>query len=257
MGVSICIASGKGGVGKTVIAANLGVALSQLGRDVAVVDADIEMGNLELHFGLEGTKTVLHDVLAGNARVEDAVYRGPANLKVVPAGISLGGLVMADPDLLEEAIRELHETSDILLIDSPPGLEKCATIALKAAQEVMLIVNPEISSISDALKTKILAKSLGSRVRGIVLNRVSPASISSRAQEVEIERVFEAKILGVIPEDPEMRRSLAFGEPVVLRRPGSPSSRAIKKLARALVGEDVAEEETPSRKRTKGLFGKI
>ena len=89
MAITIAIASGKGGTGKTTISANLSVALSKFGKDVIVLDADIAMANLELVMGLDGKPITLNDVLAGSASVEQAIYEGPGGVKVVPAGVSL------------------------------------------------------------------------------------------------------------------------------------------------------------------------
>ena len=157
----ITVASGKGGVGKTTITANLGVALSTYGEETIVLDADVAMANLELILGMEGKSVTLHDVLSGAASIEDAIYEGPGGVKVVLAGISLEGLRKIKMDRLESALEILVETADILLIDAPAGLEKDALAAIAAAQEMILVTTPEVPSISDALKTKIIANKLG------------------------------------------------------------------------------------------------
>ncbi|MFQ5975659.1 MAG: AAA family ATPase, partial [Candidatus Hydrothermarchaeales archaeon] len=144
MGISICIASGKGGTGKTTLSANLGVALGEIGKNIIILDADIEMANLALHFGLEGTAITLHMVLSGESNIQDVIYEGPAGVKVVPSGISLYSLIKVDPDRLGGVLQELMKTVDILLIDAPAGLGKSAVVALASTQEVILIVNPDI-----------------------------------------------------------------------------------------------------------------
>ena len=150
----IVVASGKGGVGKTTITANLGVALSTFGEETLVLDADVAMANLELILGMEGKSITLHDVLSGDASIEDAIYEGPGGLKVVPAGISLEGLRKIKLDRLEEALETILQDTDILLIDAPAGLEKDALASIAAAQEMILVTTPEVPSISDALRPR-------------------------------------------------------------------------------------------------------
>ncbi|MFQ5888190.1 MAG: cell division ATPase MinD [Candidatus Hydrothermarchaeales archaeon] len=233
MGISISIASGKGGTGKTVLTANLGVALSEIGKRVIILDADIEMANLALHLGLEGTNISLHTVLSGEADIRDAVYEGPSGVKVVPSGMSLDTLIKVDPDRLGEVLKELLKRVDILLIDAPAGLSKSAVVALASAQEVILVVNPEISSLSGALKTKIVAGRLGADILGVVVNRADISGGDLNTEEVEI--LLETKILGLVPEDPEVGRTAALGTPIVLKSPDSPAAVAVKKLASDLV----------------------
>jgi septum site-determining protein MinD len=236
MGISIAIASGKGGVGKTAIAANLGVALAQLGKDVTILDSDIEMANLALHLGLEGMETTLHAVLSGDADVRSSIYQGPAGIKVIPAGISLEGLRKVDPDKLKDVLSTLIEATEILLIDAPAGLGKSVITALAAAQQVILVVIPEVSSMSDALKTKIVAKKLGTRILGVVINRAG-YDVKTDLTSQEVESILEVKVLSIIPEDVEMRRATTFGQPLLIRSPNSPAAVAIRKLAIELIGE--------------------
>jgi septum site-determining protein MinD len=235
MARTMTVASGKGGTGKTTITANLGIALTQLGYDVTIVDADITMANLELILGMEGLPVTLQNVLAGEAKIEEAVYVGPGGVKVIPAGVSLEGLRKANPEKLEEVLTRIIGSTDILILDAPAGLERGAVIAIAAAQELLLIVNPEIASITDGLKTKIVAERLGTKTLGVVINRLTGWGIDMAKSE--IEAILETKVIGIIPEDPEVRKSAAFGKPVILSAPNSPASMAIRDLAYTIAGK--------------------
>ncbi len=234
MGVSITIASGKGGVGKTMLTANLGVALSQLGKRVTILDADIEMANLGLHFGMESMKITLHDVLAGEFDISQAKYNLSENLEVIPAGVYPKKQREIYPKTLDEVLDGVLEQTDILIIDSPPVLGKNVVAALSAGHYLLLVTTPEISSMSDAIKTKIVAGRLGCRTIGTVLNRVYYDNSGLNHQEVE--RVLETNVIAVIPEDPNVGVCVRFGSPVILKNPDSPAAVAIKKLAAVLVG---------------------
>ena len=258
MAVSIAVASGKGGTGKTTISANLAVALAKFGKDVIVLDADIAMANLELVLGIEGKGKTLNDVLAGNASIEEAIYEGPAGVKVVPAGISLDAFRKARPEKLEEVLEKLHEMAEIIIIDCPAGIGKEALTAISAAENLILVVNPEISSISDALKVIAIAKRLETRVLGAIINRTmkEDSELSSKA----IATILEVPILGVVPEDPNVRKCAAFGEPIVVKYPDSPAAQAIMEIAAKLIGKKYIpkkkeEKESFIKKFLRGIFG--
>ncbi len=259
MATAIAIASGKGGTGKTTIAANLAVALAKLGKKVAVLDADIAMANLELIMGLEGKPVTLNDVLAGKASIREAIYKGPEGVLVIPAGVSLEKFRRANPEKLEEVLKEINDLVDILIIDCPAGIGKETLIALSASDGVILVVNPEISSISDALKVIAIAKRLGTQILGAIVNRVSNESTELSVKA--IQTILEVPVLGVVPEDPHVRKAAAFGTPLVIMYPDSPATQAIMKIAAKLIGEKYEAKIKEKKKEgfisklLKGLFG--
>jgi len=230
----IAFASGKGGTGNTTAVANLGTAMAQLGKKVTILDADVAMANLGLMFGLEKEEISLHDVLAGGASIEKATYTGPAGVRIVPSSISLEEVRRAKLEHLKEAVSELVKRTDILLIDSPAGLDSDAITALTLGQELILVVTPDIASLSDALKTKIISEDLGVKPIGIVVNRASDKSMDLPINQ--IESVLDLRVLSVIPEDPEVGRSISLRQPLVICGPSSPAAQAFIKLAADLLG---------------------
>jgi len=252
----ITFASGKGGTGKTTVVANLGTAMAQLGKKVTILDADITMANLGLMLGLEGQEVTLHDVLAGETDVAQATYEGPAGMRVVPSSISLEGMRKTKLERLRKAVSELAERTEILLIDCPAGLDRDAITALTMGQEMILVVTPDIASLSDALKTKIISENLGVKPIGVIVTRTTDESVDLSSEE--IESVLDLPVLAVIPEDPEVGCSAAFCEPVVIYEPKSPAARAFAKLAVDLLGlrRRVKPERKVGVKLMRGLVGK-
>lgn len=213
--------------------ANLGVAMAQLGQKVMLLDADITMANLAIILGLGRQKTTLHEVLAGEARISKAIYNGPHGVMVVPSGISLNGIQRVRLDRLKKVVDELARKSEFLLIDAPSGLGRDAIVALTMAQETFLVVTPDIASLSNALRTKIVAERFGVKPAGVIVTRATGGHVDIPGDE--IASTLDLPVLATIPEDQEVRRSVAFGEPVVTFRSGSPAAREFKRLAAALV----------------------
>jgi len=240
------IASGKGGTGKTTTTLNLGTALAAMGKKTAVLDADIGMANLGLLIGLERSKITLHEVLSGNANINEAIYDGPGGLKVVPSGLSLKGFQKSNPDKLKEVMSTLVEGMDFLLIDAPAGISKDGVIPLAVADKVILVVNPELASMADALKTKALTEMLGRTVEGAILNRA--ALEKTEINRNKVSELLGVKVLEMIPEDSNVRLSAAFKMPVVIKAPTSPASIAFKRLAAQLAGEPFIEVDEKKNK---------
>jgi len=234
-GKIISIASGKGGTGKTILVSNLGTALALLGEKVVVVDADLAMADLGLYLGLEKSPITLHEVLAGEASVEQALYEGPAGCMVVPSGLSLSGLARANPQRIGIVTKELLTRFDFVILDCAPGLSKESAAPLAASDEVVLVVNPDLASLADALRVKMMCEALETRVRGAVVNRtgLTKAELAPR----EVGSMLNLEILSVIPEDEEVRKSANLKVPVVMKRKDSPAAAALMALAEKLAGK--------------------
>jgi len=228
------LASGKGGTGKTTVTVNLGTSLAQFGKRALIMDADIGMANLGLLIGLENVPVTLHEVLADKATITEAVYEGPGGVRVVPSGISLQGFQQANPEKLRDVLKDLVDQCDFLLIDAPAGISRDGVIPLSVADEVILVVNPELSSVVDAMKTKILTEVVGGHVLGAIINRAvmdNPDFVSQK-----MEKILGVRVIGTIPEDPNVRLAASYKTPIVIRYPASAASIAIKRIAAELAG---------------------
>jgi septum site-determining protein MinD len=225
------IVSGKGGVGKTTIVANLGVALSRLGKSTLIIDADIAMGNLQLFFRLKETPATLQEVLSGNAEIKDAIHKSPYGVHVIPCGSSLQGFLRCDLEKLDHSISRLP-TYDFILIDIPTGLTKYSLLPLKAAKDTLLVVTPDMASLSTALKLKIAAEMLDSKISGILINKQRRSGIKSD----EIGTTLGVEVFGEIPNDKNVLKAMDAKEPVVTYKPRAPASKAFNRLSLKMAG---------------------
>ncbi|NPA86057.1 MAG: P-loop NTPase [bacterium] len=236
MGKIYTIASGKGGVGKTTLTVNLGAAIADFGKEVIIIDADLKMANVEILLNMASRPITLQDVLAGHADIKDAIYEYEKlpNLKIVPAGLSLEGLRNINVGMLPEVIRSLRDAADIILIDTPPGLEEGFKFALQTTDELILVTMPTTESLADTLKVKIITERVGVPVLGAVVNMVHRDRMEISKED--IETVLECKVLAEIPFDTEVKRAAACYEPIVIRNPRSAAAEVIRKLAADLIG---------------------
>lgn len=243
MGRIITIVSGKGGVGKTSLTANLGLALAKRGIKVLLVDADVAMANLSLMLGMHSNPISLHDVLLGEADVQDAIYDGPGGVKFIPSGLSLEGYRRVDSERLQGIVHSLAKQYDYILLDAPAGIEKNVISSIAASDEILLVTMPNTLSIADAAKIKILAERLNVNPLGIVVNFVMKEK--GELRDYEVSKLLDGlPIYGMIPFDAEMRRSFMQKKPlpVILRKPSSKASVAIQKIASRLAGTSVDEK---------------
>ncbi len=236
----IVIASGKGGVGKTSIAVNLGIALAQMGKRTVVVDADVSMANVGIMLGIDRAPISLHNVLMGETNIRDAVYEGPGKVKYVPSSLSLERVKKLVIEKLPDAIKDLEPIADYVLIDCPPGFDRTVESAIGSAKEMMIIVTPNPASLADALKIMSYASKRGVVILGFIENMV--LNDKTEVKKEEIEMLLSTKLLHQIPEDPEVRRAASTQTPFLIRNPNSPASREIRILAGKITGEQVRIE---------------
>lgn len=239
----IAIASGKGGTGKTTLTANIGICLSRLGKKVLLIDADVAMANLSLILGMQSSPITLHDVLLGEAQVHDSIYDGPEGLHFIPSGLSLDNYKRVDSERLIGIVEQLEESYDYILLDVAAGIEKNVLSALSSAQETLLVTMPTSPAIADALKTKIVAQRLKSKVIGVVVNFVM--NEKGEISKQEISSILELPIYGSVPFDSEVRKTFMQQKvhPVSIRNPNSEAAKEFQKIASRLTGIKVIEDK--------------
>jgi len=232
----ITVISGKGGVGKTTTVTNLGLSLMERGKRVIILDANVTTPNLSLHLGIPFYPVTLHDVLKNQAPIEAATYEHSSGIKVIPASLSTENVRQTNIEHLQRALLNLLGKSDIILIDAAAGLGKEALVAMEVADEIIVVTNPELPAVTDALKTIKLARDNGTKVLGIVLNR--KAGKRHEMSNDQVEEMLEVPILSTIPEDINVQKSISKRTPVVDYRPRTKASVNFKNLAARVLNED-------------------
>jgi len=229
------ITSGKGGVGKTTSAINLGAALNKFKEDVIIVDANLTTPNIGLHFGTPMVPVSLNHILQGKADIEEAIYEHESGTKIVPCSLSLKDLKKIDSSLLKDASKELKKISSHIILDSAAGLGEEAKTTLEAADEVIVVTNPNILSVTDSLKAIKLAEGMNKHVRGAIITRVKNDKTEMSLEN--IKDMLEVPILGIIPEDSAIQESLARKNAVIHTNPRSKASKAYMDIAAKLIGK--------------------
>ena len=241
----ITITSGKGGVGKTTTAINLGTALNSFGKEVIVVDANLTTPNVGLHLGAPIVPVNLNHVILGKAKVSDAIYEHGSGTKIIPSSLSVKELRRLDHSKLKEVGKKLRRMADYVIYDSAAGLGEEATSAIEAADHLIIVTNPEITAVTDALKTSKLAEELGKEIMGVIVTRVR--GTKNEMSLGNIKEMLDLPILGVVPEDENVQTSLRYKDAVTHVYPHSKSSRAYKRIAARIAGVHYQEPSLFSR----------
>ncbi|HSV24266.1 MAG TPA: septum site-determining protein MinD [Xanthobacteraceae bacterium] len=248
MGKVIVVTSGKGGVGKTTSTAALGAALARGEQTVVVVDFDVGLRNLDLVMGAERRVVFdLTNVVQGTAKLTQALVRDKRleTLYLLPASQT------RDKDALTEdgvamVISELRDRFDWVICDSPAGIERGATLAMRFADEAVIVANPEISSVRDSSRiaglvdSKPLKAEAGGRLaKHLLITRYDPQRVARREMlSVEdVRAILPIPLLGIIPESEEVLRASNLGAPITVCGRESSVSRAYFDAARRIKGE--------------------
>jgi septum site-determining protein MinD len=243
----IAIASAKGGVGKTTTAINIATALHLFGRSIVLVDANFSKPNVGLHLGTPSVKLGIHDVMAKGKNIRDAVHLHPSGLKVVPADISLFKHKINYKNFADKLF-DLDGYTEAVIIDTSNGLHEEAIETLKGATEIIIVTEPNSTSVTDALKTIHLIEDQGGFIAGVIITKFRGDNFDMSIDNVKT--LLSKPILGVIPFDDAIRKSIAVKHPVNFSHPNSPSALAYKKLAADIIGHSYAEPEKANTKKS-------
>lgn len=242
----IVVTSGKGGVGKTTVTANLGVCLGELGSKVLLIDADTGLRNLDLMLGLEN-RIVFNcfDFLDGKCNIEQTLVRD----KQTEGDLLLLSLTKnreercISEDEMKDIISKVKERFDFILIDSPAGIDEGFRISIAAAEEALVVITPELASIRDADKVigLLLAKQIEQTKINLVINRVRPEMVqrNNMISVDDIVDILSTNIIGVIPEDKNIIISTNRGEPIVRDKGKSLISQALKDTSKRIKGQSI------------------
>jgi flagellar biosynthesis protein FlhG len=238
----IAVTSGKGGVGKTHVSANLAVLAAKAGRRVLLLDADLGLANADIVLGVCPTRHLGH-LLAGTATVEEVLTEGPHGVRVLGASSGVQELTQLSDEQkmrLISVFEPLDELFDLVIIDCGAGIGDNVLFFAGAAQEALLVVSPEPTSLSDAYATvKVLSSQAGVSAFAVVANQAADfqgRDVFRRLTQVT-ERFLTAKLtyLGHVPRDENLQRAVQVQQPVVDLYPRSPASRALQTLCDSLL----------------------
>ena len=238
----ITITSGKGGVGKTTTAINLAAALNSFGKNVIIVDANLTTPNVGLHFGAPIVPISLNHVLLGKAKISDAIYEHESGTKIIPSSLSVRELKNLNHDRLKDVGKKLRKMADIIIYDSAAGLGEEAIAAMEAGDELVIVTNPEIPAVTDALKASKVIEQMGKSVKGVVITRVKGGKYEMPISNVR--DMLELPILGIVPEDKNVQISTVMKDALIHTHPKSKASRAYRQIAARLIGMNDYKENT-------------
>ena len=248
LGKVVAVTSGKGGVGKTFVSANLAAALAKRGMRVLVLDADLGLANLDVVLNLY-PKVTLHDVFTGKAKLEDAIIRAPGGFSVLLAGSGMVEYSRLTPEVRDDFLRimsGLVPHYDIVLLDTGAGISDVVLFAVSLASEVIVVATPEPTSLTDAYATiKVLVGQQKRQTIRMVINQTARLG-DGRAITVQLQQVLDRFVttepgrpiklvhMGDIPADPSVRQAVMRRQLLTLSMPGSPAAMAVGQLAQKI-----------------------
>jgi len=238
----IAVSGGKGGVGKTNVSLNTAIALAQQGKKVLVLDADLGLANVDVMLGLRVQRNLSH-VLSGECELDDIIIEGPAGIKIIPATSGTQSMVDLTPPEhagLIRAFSDMRTEFDVLIVDTAAGISDMVLSFCRASQDVMLVVCDEPTSITDCYALmKLLSRDHDIFKFKVVANMVrSPregqqlfeklSKVSDRFLDVGLD------LVGVIPFDENIRKSVRKQKAIIEAFPDSPASIGFKNLAKKI-----------------------
>jgi len=245
LGKVVAVTSGKGGVGKTFVSANLAAALAKHGLKVLVLDADLGLANLDVVLNLY-PKVTLHDVFTGKAKLADAIIKAPGGFSVLLAGSGMVEYSRLTPEVRDDFLRIMNGLVphyDVVLLDTGAGISDVVLFAVSLASEVLVVATPEPTSLTDAYATiKVLVGQQKRQTLRLIVNQTARLgdgrAITTQLQQVvdrfvvtEPGRPIRLVHMGDIPADPMVRQAVMRRQLLMQTTPGCPAGLAISQLA--------------------------
>jgi flagellar biosynthesis protein FlhG len=243
----IGLISGKGGVGKTSICVNLGIALADYGNEVTVVDADFSASNLGVYLGRYDHPVKIQQVLHETAETDSAIFRHPSGIKALTSSNEID-MVEPDTSNFRQVLEKAAEQSDYVLVDCPPGLNQTVETVMASCDELMIVSMPTQTSGINAAQIIEKAKQMKKPILGTIVNKVEDDP-EMELIEREIEMMTESNILSKIPYDNHVKKSLFENMPLLLHEPLSPAALEIKELAAQIDGQEFQRPSFPGVRR--------
>ncbi len=249
----IGIVSGKGGVGKTTVAANLAIALAKFKKRVLVIDCNISTPHLAYYLGLKDYSATLNNILRGEI---PSIYAPTfcSEVMIIPSSEEIKDLINVDVGKLKNVVEELERFGnyDYIILDSAPGLGKEALSVLEVAREIIFVTFPTIPAVSDVTRCAELTSKLGNKKFYIILNMVRGRDYELNYENAE--EFFHSYVLGRIPFSDEIIDTTALGIPLLIARPNSKISEIFVEIAANLAGIEYKKESFVEK--IKRFFGK-
>jgi septum site-determining protein MinD len=238
----IVVTSGKGGVGKTTVTANLSARMAMEGFKVVAIDADIGLRNLDVVMGLENRIVFnMVDVIEGSCKLPQALVRDKRveNLYLLPAAQTRTKDAVSKEQMMD-LCESLRGEFDFVFIDSPAGIESGFQNAAVGADEALVVATPEVSSVRDADRIIGLLESFGKRSINLIVNRVRPAMVRSGKMlgVSDVMEILAIGLIGIVPEDDSVVVSTNKGEPLAIANL-TPAAKAFEKIAGRILGKDI------------------
>lgn len=236
MGDVIIVSSGKGGVGKTSVVVNLGHALAEHGKSVALIDGSLTTPDVSLHLGIPLHVRGLSHILKENSHLEAASFNHKSGMRVIPGNIHSDLLNEFEGKKFANLLSKLKKEHDFILVDSAAGLGREALSAIKNCNKMLVVINPELASVVNASKAIQLAKNMKTKPVGVVLNRIGRHKEELEEQNIS-SLLHRVPIIARIPEDKKISLATKSSETILHYHPRSKVSKKFRKLASHLSGE--------------------
>ncbi|MBF0407064.1 MAG: MinD/ParA family protein [Candidatus Riflebacteria bacterium] len=256
----ITVASGKGGVGKTNLVANMAICLAQAGRRVIVLDADLGLANIDVIFGVRPKKNIT-EVINGSCTLEEIIVTGPSGVQIIAGGSGISELAQLNPEASKILFREmklLEDKADYFLIDTGAGISQNVISFCLAADQIVVVTTPEPTALADAYGLiKVVSQQRNDANLWVLVNRVESQEeagfILNRLQTVAWDFLkFRVQQMGFVPQDKYMYLSVRQQTPLMLFSPMSPAALQIRYIV-----SNAFNEQAPEELESKGIDGFI